>query len=70
MKKSNIVTIVIIIILSVLDNPNLRLLADEETPTYTSGNLGTTGNAIQEDNDEEEDYNDISSIICLKCFVS
>ena len=23
-----------------------------------------------EDNDEEEDYNDISSIICLKCFVS
>ena len=49
-----------------LDNPNLRVLADEETPTSTSGNLGTTGYALQEDDGEEEDYNDISSIICLK----
>ena len=39
-----------------LDNPNLRVLADE----VTSGNLGATGNADEIDPDSE-DYNDISS---------
>ena len=46
--------------LLVLDNPNLRVLADEETPTSTSGNLGASGNAAEID-PEAEDYNDISS---------
>jgi hypothetical protein len=36
-------------------------LADEETPTSTSGNLGTSGNAAADDDDERENYNDISS---------
>ena len=41
-----------------LNNPNLAVLADEETPTSTSGNLGASGNAADP---EPEDYNDISS---------
>jgi hypothetical protein len=43
-----------------LDNPQLCQLADEETPTSTSGNLGTSGRAVVDD-EEDEDYNDISS---------
>ena len=43
-----------------LDNPNLRVLADEVTPTSTSGNLGASGNADEIDLDAEE-YKDISS---------
>ena len=43
-----------------LDNPNLRVLADEVTPTATSGNLGALGNADEIDPDSEN-YNDISS---------
>ena len=46
--------------LLVLDNPNLRLLADEETPTSTSGNLDASGHAAEVD-PEAEDYNNISS---------
>lgn len=49
-----------------LDNPNIRLLADEETPTATSRNLGTSSNGVERD-EEEEDYNDISSNQKYKC---
>ena len=42
-----------------MDNPNICQLADEETPTSTSSNLGTSGHGLQ--GDEVEDYNDISS---------
>ena len=44
---------------SVLDNPHLCQLADEETPISTSNNLGTTNQALEDE--EAEDYNDISS---------
>ena len=44
---------------SLLDNSSLCQLADEETPTADSENLGTTGNSP--DDEESEDYNDISS---------
>jgi hypothetical protein len=51
----------------VLENPNLCQLADEETPTSTSGNLGTSGNDVLGEEDEEaENYNDISSENILK----
>ena len=43
-----------------LDNPNLRVLADEVTPTTTRGNLGALGNADEIDPDSEN-YKDISS---------
>ena len=44
-----------------LDNSSICQLADEETPTSTSGNLGgTVRNGLEED--EDENYNDISSI--------
>ena len=46
-------------LVSVMDNPNICQLADEETPTSTSSNLGTSGHGLQ--GDEVEDYNDISS---------
>ena len=45
---------------TLLDNPNLCQLADEETPTSDSAHLGATGN-VQEVDEEVEDYNDISS---------
>ena len=45
----------------VLDQPSLCQLADEETPTSTSGNLGTTGNNMPGEEDEVENYDDISS---------
>ena len=32
--------------LSALDSPNLCQLADEETPTSTSGNLGASGRVV------------------------
>ena len=44
---------------SVLDNPHLCQLADEETPTSTSNNLGTSNQVLEDE--EAEDYNDISS---------
>ena len=43
-----------------MDHPSLSQLADEETPTPTSRNLGTSKRVVEED---EEDYNDISSKI-------
>ena len=43
----------------VLDCEAICQLADEETPTSTSDNLGTTKNNAQAD--ESENYNDISS---------
>ena len=45
---------------TLLDNPNLFQLADEETPTSVSAHLGITGEANEND-EEEENYNDISS---------
>ena len=45
----------IVKISALLNNPELCQLADEETPTSTSRNLAN------EDNDEEENYEDISS---------
>ena len=45
---------------TLLDNPNLCQLADEETPTSDSAHLGITGEANEND-EEEENYNDISS---------
>ena len=45
----------------VLDHPSLSQLADEETPTSTSRNLGTSERGVVEE--DEEDYNDISSKI-------
>ena len=36
-------------------------LADEETPTSTSENLGASARGIL-DEEEDEDYNDISSM--------
>ena len=44
-----------------LDNPNLCQLADEETPTSDSANLGVTRNVNVLNDLEAEDYNDISS---------
>ena len=46
-------------IASMLNNSSLCQLADEETPTADSENLGTSGNSPEDD--ESEDYNDISS---------
>ena len=46
-------------IASLLDNPSLCQLADEETPTSDSENLGATGNSPEDE--ESENYNDISS---------
>ena len=43
-----------------MDDSHLCQLADEETPTSTSGNLCTSARAVA-GADEEEDYNDISS---------
>ena len=47
---------------TLLDNPNLVQLADQETPTSDSGHLRVSG-LLQDDDDPEEaeDYNDISS---------
>ena len=39
-------------------------LADEETPTSTSGNLCTSGRVVANVDDEDENYNDISSKLC------
>ena len=46
-------------IATLLDNSSLCQLADEETPTADSENLGASGNSPCDD--ENEDYNDISS---------
>ena len=43
---------------TLLNNPELCHLADEETPTANSGNLELNG---MQDDDEIENYNDISS---------
>ena len=51
---------------TLLDNPSLSQLADEETPTADSDHLHATG-LVQEggEPDELEDYNDISSKIVI-----
>ena len=51
--------VIFLVYFSVLDNPHLCQLADEETPTSTSANLGTSDRVIVDE--ESEDYNDISS---------
>ena len=55
----------IIKISTILNNPALCQLADEETPTSTSSNLGTMLVAGPVLDDEVEDYNDISSITSI-----
>ena len=54
---------IIMKISTLLDNPNLNQLADEETPTSDSGHLQASGLDLVDDDDpdEAENYNDISS---------
>ena len=58
---ANFISSSLILKISTLPNhPVLSQLADEETPTSTSQQLGVSADGVGEE-DEYEDYNDISS---------